>query len=106
MEDFINRKEVVQVELVPSHFLLHILLLEVVVAVQDYNLMVVTVDPVVVEVDKMEMEETLHNHQLIQELLNMEIVVVVLVLMLLVVVEQAVLVNHIPIIQTEWDGVV
>tara|TARA_Y100000356_G_scaffold88677_1_gene74260 strand:- start:384 stop:716 length:333 start_codon:yes stop_codon:yes gene_type:complete len=106
LEDFSNRKEVMQVFLVPSHSLRHMQQQAVVVVDQDYNPMVVTVDLVVVEVDKMEAQEVLHNHKQIQVLLNMEMMVVVLVLMLVVVVELAVLVNHIPINQTEWDGVV
>tara|TARA_A100001201_G_scaffold212_1_gene588 strand:- start:375 stop:665 length:291 start_codon:yes stop_codon:yes gene_type:complete len=95
-----------QVFLVPSHSPQHTQQEAVVEADQDYNPMVVAVDPVVVEVDKMEPVVLEHNHMQIQELLNMEMMVVVPVLMLLVVVEQAVLVNHIPINQTEWDGVV
>ena len=43
---------------------------------------------------------------LILVLLNMEMLVVLAVTMVVAVVEQAVLVNHIPINQTEWDGVV
>tara|TARA_A100001515_G_C4564606_1_gene207726 strand:- start:311 stop:643 length:333 start_codon:yes stop_codon:yes gene_type:complete len=79
--------------------------LVVVVVDQDNNLMVVTVDPVVVEVDRVEPQEVLHNHKQIQELLNMEMMVVLLAIMLVVVVEQAVLVNHIQIIQVDQDGV-
>ena len=100
-----NHKEVMQVFLVLSHSLQHTQQQAAVVVDQDYKPMVVTVDPVVVEVEKMETQEVLHNHKQIQVLLNMEMMVVVLALMLLVVVEQAALVNHIQIIQADQDGV-
>tara|TARA_Y100000004_G_scaffold9738_1_gene10560 strand:+ start:70 stop:486 length:417 start_codon:yes stop_codon:yes gene_type:complete len=100
-----NHKEVMQVFLVPSHSPQHTQQEAVVEADQDYNPMVVAVDPVVVEVDKMEPVVLEHNHMQIQELLNMEMMVVLLAIMLVVVVEQAVLVNHIQIIQVDQDGV-
>tara|TARA_B100002019_G_scaffold227122_1_gene200232 strand:+ start:169 stop:411 length:243 start_codon:yes stop_codon:yes gene_type:complete len=77
-----------------------------VVVDQDQVLPVLLADQVVVEVDQVVVVDRKQQLQLIQVPLNMEMLVVPLVTMVLVVVEQEVLVNHIPISQTEWDGAV
>tara|TARA_R100000005_G_scaffold57426_1_gene28806 strand:+ start:819 stop:1364 length:546 start_codon:yes stop_codon:yes gene_type:complete len=100
-----NQQEVIQVFLVPSHSLQHIQQQAVAAADQDNNPLVVMVDPVVVEVDRVEPQEVLHNQHLTQVLLNMEMMVVLLALMLVVEVEQAVLVNRLLTDQTYRDGV-